>query len=764
MKNKRFFGNWEIDCELGSGSFGTVYKIKKEEFGVTYYSAMKVIRIPQDKSDKARLISEGMDEKSISAYYQHFVQDFTKEIELMVSLQGNTNVVGYNDHIIEENEDGIGFTIYIRMEYLTPLDQYLVNENNDTHYMTQDEVIKLGLDLCNALEICSKKHIIHRDIKPDNIFVSENGDFKLGDFGVARQLESTQSNLSKKGTYTYMAPEIYNGKPYNSTVDIYSLGIVLYRLLNKNRTPFLPFAPEPIRYTDKERALINRMSGTPIPEIPGVPDELNKIILKACAFNPKERYQTVGEFKTALIAVSEEPTWRAPFSNAVVEKPVQETPIENDLETDVQDELENEATVSPFNNFEPVDSEADEQENNDEGLDKTVGAFSGPKPTTDKDDNQKSKKKKLLIIISCLLLLILFIIIVSGKSNGDSSVNDVNHTESATITTTAETTDEPTTITTTTETTTKPTTEPTTTTTKKETTTQKQTTTQKASTTKQETTTQKETTTKQKPTASGSCGANVNWAFYESTGELIISGSGKMDDFFSENGGPWNDYYPFGDNIKTVEIQSGVTTIGYNAFLYCYNLKSVTIPNGVISIGEGAFYYCESLTSITIPNSVTSIGDRAFGYCTSLKSVTIPNGVKSIGEGEFYFCSSLTSVTIPNSVKNIGDWAFEGCKNLASITIPNSVTSIGDCAFGYCTSLKSVTIPNGVKSIGEYAFSDCSSLTSITIPKSVTFINSYAFGLCENLSDIYYTGSKKQWNEIAMGEGSIPDSATIHYK
>ena len=70
-------------------------------------------------------------------------------------------------------------------------------------------------------------------MKPENIFVSRFGDFKLGDFGIAREQAHTMSNMSKKGTYSYMAPEIYKGEKYDSSIDIYSLGIVLYKLMNQ---------------------------------------------------------------------------------------------------------------------------------------------------------------------------------------------------------------------------------------------------------------------------------------------------------------------------------------------------------------------------------------------------------------------------------------------------------------------------------------------------------------------------------------------------
>ncbi|MBQ6381706.1 MAG: protein kinase [Clostridia bacterium] len=314
--NEKYFGNWVIVEELGSGSFGTVYKIKKEEFGNTYYSAMKVIRLPQDKDEPNRLRNEGMDDRSLSAYYAQFVKDFTNEIKVMASLQGNTNIVAYNDHKIEPNADGIGYTIYIRMEYLIPLERYLLN-GGTTRNMSEKEVIKLGLDMCSALEVCEKYNIIHRDIKPDNIFISKTGDFKLGDFGIARKLEGTQSFLSKKGTYSYMAPEIYNGQTYNKTVDIYSLGLVLYKLLNHGRLPFFPPYPAQIKYSDTENAILKRMQGIAIPPIPGVNDRLNAIIQKCCAFRPQERYQSVQMLQYELQAVV-----RSPYA-----KPLSPTPI-----------------------------------------------------------------------------------------------------------------------------------------------------------------------------------------------------------------------------------------------------------------------------------------------------------------------------------------------------------------------------------------------------------------------------------------------------
>ncbi len=305
--------------------------------------------------------------------------------------------------------------------------------------------------------------------------------------------------------------------------------------------------------------------------------------------------------------------------------------------------------------------------------------------------------------------------------------------------------------------------------------------------------------------ATGQCGDNVTWSFNSSTGALTISGTGAMTDYTSYSSPFYNSR-----EIKSVTINSGVTSIGDSAFESCtsltsvtipdsvtsigswvfYNctsLTSVTIPNSVTSIGFGAFYGCTALTSVTIPDSVTSIGDSAFCNCLSLTSIEIPNSVTSLGSGVFVNCISLTSVTIPdgvtsignslfngctyltrvsipNSVTSIGDSAFNNCRDLTVVTIPHGVMSIGNMAFGACDNLKSISIPSRVTSIGDYTFYYCNSLTSVTIPNSVTSIGDDAFSECHALVDVYYRGSQTQWNNINVGRNndSLFD-ATIHY-
>ena len=293
------YGDWKVIQIIGSGAFGTVYEIRRETLGFVQTAALKVISIPQSQRDADALRSTGMDEASIGEYYKELAAQLMNELRTMEQLKGHTNIVSYEDHEIRKKENGFGWDLYIRMELLTPLSKYML-----AHSMGREEIIRLGIDLCRALERCESLNIIHRDIKPDNIFISKMGDGKLGDFGIARTVERTMSGLSQKGTYGYMAPEIYLGQPYGKTVDIYSLGLVLYKLLNYNRGPFLPAYPNPIRFQDQEQALVRRIRGEQLPAPVQADRRLAEVVLKACSADPGRRYATAGEMRRALLAVA----------------------------------------------------------------------------------------------------------------------------------------------------------------------------------------------------------------------------------------------------------------------------------------------------------------------------------------------------------------------------------------------------------------------------------------------------------------------------
>ena len=281
---------WEIISKIGEGSYGCVYKAARTEQGNTFYSAIKVISVPGSREELNTVLQEAGNESSARQYFENLMKDCTREISTMEYFRGNSYIVSVEDYKVTEYLDEIGWDIFIRMEFLTSFFDHF-----EEHECTEEEVLKLGTDICKALGYLEQMQIIHRDVKPENIFVSSFGDYKLGDFGVARESMRTLGTFSQKGTYTYMAPEVYHGSRYDCRADIYSLGIVLYKMLNRNRVPFVSSDKQLITHYDKEQALEKRMQGEMLPPPVRGSSEMVSIVLKACAFDPGERYQNAAE-------------------------------------------------------------------------------------------------------------------------------------------------------------------------------------------------------------------------------------------------------------------------------------------------------------------------------------------------------------------------------------------------------------------------------------------------------------------------------------
>ena len=248
-----------------------------------------------------------------------------------------------------------------------------------------------------------------------------------------------------------------------------------------------------------------------------------------------------------------------------------------------------------------------------------------------------------------------------------------------------------------------------------------------------------------KTAESGYCGANLTWFYNPSDSSLTISGTGPMTNYSQDNHAPW---YEYNDKIKSLKLESGMTTIGDYAFFFLSLVKEATIPEGVTSIGDYSFGGCAALNGLYIPYGVKTIGQSAFAFCISLEEVYMRYGVTSIGVGAFGFCTELIEVAIPATVTTIGDKAFYYCSKLSAIanfaTNPQSINA--DVFEGVDKTKCSLYVP-------DYAIANYNKPTWIEFYKE-TFKSSGDFeGTSLHYSIDFETGTM-----TITGTGMLPDS------
>ena len=590
------------------------------------------------------LDEDGLDRQGASSYFRETVVALNREIALMNKVKGHSNIVSYEDHDVIEHTDGIGWDILIRMELLTPISQYF--KQFDT--IPRQAVLRLGIDLCRALEVCEKYSIIHRDIKPANIFISDTGDFKLGDFGVARTASASTGASTFAGTVNYMAPEVFRREKYTASVDTYSLGLVMYQLLNANRMPFYPPYPQPLTALAKERAHDRRLAGEPLPDPVNASGPLADILRKACAPVPADRFASPTEMRLALEAVLRGASDAAPVPDAGdatvrAAAPAAQVPAADAAATVAAapkapetPDAADETTRLPFGQQPAAQPTAPAKAPAPKAEDETVFLFAQQEQQrreaeaaarkAEEDARRAEEQRK------------------AEEARAAAAKEQAQRAEQERKSREAE---------------------------------------EAARKAEQEKAEAAETPApagekkisrrkmlgviggaaalavlggggyavysaeSSKPVAEGSCGDGLTWSI-SGAGVLTIQGSGTI------TGTPWE---KLADRVTAIDLQASVPTIPPYCFTRFTSLTSVTLPEGLQIFGSYSFYCCVSLTTVTIPDGVFYIGNRAFGNCSSLSSVSIPESVTSIRNGAFSGCA-LTSVTVSRNCK-VHESAFD---------------------------------------------------------------------------------------------------------
>ena len=283
----RAWPDWVLDGEdgqpLGSGTNGIVYRVRHKRTGVK--AAVKWISIPGHQQGDEEIMA-GATAEEVAQSYSLLKDRFLQEAEIMRRLGRCPQIVRIEEPLARARKDETGYDILIRMELLSPLKKLFPDNRMD-----EAEALRLGVSICQALAYCHRQGIIHRDVKAANLFVDSLGNYKLGDFGTARQMDMNFGASTRIGTPAYMAPEMFfPAARYGADVDTYALATVLYRALNGGRPVLWEQASGASAAERSQQAQVLRLSGAPIPPAAEASREMNAILLKALSFQPAGRY------------------------------------------------------------------------------------------------------------------------------------------------------------------------------------------------------------------------------------------------------------------------------------------------------------------------------------------------------------------------------------------------------------------------------------------------------------------------------------------
>lgn len=449
LKNlEPIFGSWYVDSKLAEGRNSKVFKVYKTVDGITEFLALKTVKFPANDKELSRVIESGK-YKTVGEYLDVLEKAVTENMNKMLSLRTNANIVRFdNFRIVKESSC---FYVIMLMELLSPFSEK-VNANE----ITPEQTAKIGCDLCSAAEGFRNIGIIHHQIKPENVYVDSEGTFKLGDFGISNIAGRIKTEASP-----YMAPEVYKESAYDTTSDIYSIGVLLYKLLNNNRLPFLPEYPNPVSLSDRETAFEKQMRGEALSSPVKADTLMSRIISKALAFRQSDRYFSPALMRTELERYSEKLSADSEIS-APVYQPIPQPPVYIPV-----------TPVAPVSGFQIAEEEDSEEKTSiylhpDTAVseaEKTAFRETFKESVEDEEDDGRDNKKVYLLVAAIIAVVAIIIaVIFSGGGSGSSK----NTTNPAVVLPTVSTTQPPTVATTvpstvtTTETTTEATTESTT--------------------------------------------------------------------------------------------------------------------------------------------------------------------------------------------------------------------------------------------------------------------------------------------------------------
>ena len=655
-------GRYKVLAELGQGGMGVVYRCFDETAGIEV--ALKAL--PPELSHSAIEMEDIKDNFQLVAKLVHQNIAISKNLE-----RDNSNG---NYYLIMECVEGEDLRRWIRRK-------------RKEGSLALNDILPIVKQIADALDYAHKQKIIHRDIKPGNIMINNEGEIKVLDFGLAAQIHTSMTRVSMvyhgvSGTGPYMAPEQWQGLMQDAKTDQYALAVMTYELLAGH----LPFENPDVAVL---REVV--LNGNIAP-VANVSKYVNAALQRALSKDPSLRFDTCMDFALSLggkkIKSAQKPLKIVPWQWGAIAGCLFFIGFGSYFlfkdKTQVEEIASSPSAPASAVSVPSTPTATTASSSTPSAPVSAVSVPSTPTATTASSSTPSAPAPTT----------------VTPKQNAlpDLDLKKIAADEKEGI----------------------------------------------------EFSENKRTLTKAPKYIEGIYkipqGVTIiGWQAFRGCSNLqsvtipnsVTSIEGRA---FSEC-----------SNLQSVTIPDSVTSIGREAFFECSSLQSVTIPDSVTSIGEFAFIGCSSLQSVTIPDSVTSIEGYAFHSCSSLQSITIPNSVTSIGESAFSGCKKLRKIKLPNNLKIISKGTFGGSLNLTlhipagikmieprafheikKVTSSNK-TFIVD-KYGVLIDHKrqkilyappslsgNYKITDNIKSIDEYVFYDCDKLQSVSIPAGLAF-------------------------------------------
>ena len=728
------WGKWEIRDELPSGPDCAVYRLEARRMNRIETSALKVVPIVA----AGTFFSEEQRQTQLAAEKERA----ELESDLLYQMQDCPYIVTYQDEDLQAvQEDGqlLGYAYLIRMELPERLTDRVLAGQFD---LSERSVIQLADDIAAALDCAHSRGVTHRNIHPDHIYIAANGTAKLGDFHIPKRAGVIRAFTESE---MYIAPEIFATKTaaeFTPQADLYALGICLYQLMNGM---YLPFERE----LGPDEAWEKRMSGETFPLPRNASDAFAAVILKACASDAAERYQSAAEFREALLfrgrqsksagiagkpedgAETDEPDPSVQGTEDSDDQPVPaalDAAIARILSLPDDDDADEEPAADESDGDASAEDEIDEDE---PAADEPVAdEIAEDEPAVDEPVADEIAEDEPAV----------------DEPVADEIAEDepaVDEPVADEITEDEPAVDEPV----------------------------------------------ADEIAEDEPAVDE---APKKVSIAERIASKIPSDMEQNPDNFELQGSVLKQYH---GKAARIALPNGITEIGPSAFADCDFLHEIVLPEGITRIGERAFAGCTALSRAAFPQTLRLVGNEAFKGCVSLREAKFRGDLTQLGVGTFSGCSGLEAVVfdcpiekigydafygcdhltefsvggnsyayrsvggvlfdydgkhlvrypagkpdkeykVPDGVVTILDGSFYGCGRLERVILSKDVKLIGSSAFRECTAMKSVTLPENLETIKNSAFQGCKSLARMDLPSYVAYIGAYAFSHCAKLSSV----------------------------